>query len=98
MPEFEKQIKYYNLSVTINTFCAFIDFKNAYDTVNREILWVKLEKLGFSGLLVNAIKSLYSNVMSSVKLNGFTTDWFSVHCGLKQGCSLSPPPPPPPTF
>ena len=72
------------------TFCAFIDFKKAYDTVNREILWVKLEKLGFSGLLLNAIKSLYSNVMSSVKLNGFTTDWFSVHCGLKQGCSLSP--------
>ena len=23
-------------------------------------------------------------------INGFTTDWFSVHCGLKQGCSLSP--------
>lgn len=28
--------------------------------------------------------------MSSVKLSGFTTDWLSVYCGLKQGCSLSP--------
>ena len=65
------------------TFCAIIDFKKAYHTVNREILWVKLEKLGFSGLLLNVTKSLYSNVMSLVKLNGFTTDWFSVHCGLK---------------
>ena len=73
-----------------STFCAFVDFKKAYDSVNREILWVKLEKLGFNGLLLDAIKALYNNVQSSVKLNGPTTDWFNVNCGLKQGCSLSP--------
>ena len=32
--------------------------------------------------------------MSSVKLNGYTTDWFSVHCGLKQVVPCPPPPPP----
>ena len=52
-----------------STFCAFVDFKKAYDSVNREILWVKLEKLGFNGLLLYAIKALYNNVQSSVKLN-----------------------------
>ena len=41
-----------------STFCAFIDFKKVYKTINREILWAKLEKLGFSGNLLNAIKSL----------------------------------------
>ena len=51
---------------------------------------MKLEKLGFNGHLLNAIKSLYDNILCSVKLN--TTDWFEdlVACGLKQGCSLSP--------
>ena len=73
-----------------STYCAFIDFKKAYDSVNRDILWMKLEKLGFNGHLLNAIKSLYSNILCSVKLNTFTTDWFEVTCGLKQGCSLSP--------
>ena len=75
-----------------STFCAFIDFRKPYDSVNREILWIKLEKLGFNGLQlhVDAIKALYNNVQCSVKLNGLTTDWFNVNCGLKQGCSLSP--------
>ncbi|MES9880789.1 MAG: reverse transcriptase family protein [Sedimenticola sp.] len=73
-----------------STFCAFIDFKKAYDSINRDILWSKLDKLGFTGTLLNAIKSIYNNVLYSVKLNGFTTDFFSVTCGLKQGCSLSP--------
>ena len=71
-------------------FCAFLDFRKAYDSVNREILWTKPEKLGLNGQLVYAIKSLYNNVLCSVKLIGFTTDLFGVKCGLKQGCSLSP--------
>ena len=40
--------------------------------------------------MFNAIKSLYANVSSCVRLNGHYTDWFDVKCGLRQGCSLSP--------
>ena len=36
--------------------------------------------------MYNAQLSLYEDV----KVNGFYTDWFSVSCGLKQGCCLSP--------
>ena len=71
-------------------FCASIDFRKAYDSVNREILWTKRDNLGLNGRLLYAVKSLYNNVLCSVKRNGFTTDWFSVNCGLKPGCSLSP--------
>ena len=28
-----------------STFCAFVDFKKAYDTINRNILWRKLNTL-----------------------------------------------------
>ena len=73
-----------------STYCAFIDFKKAYDTINRGILWKRLSDIGIGGKIVNAIKSLYSNVMSCVRVNGFKTDWFDVNCGLRQGCILSP--------
>lgn len=74
----------------LSTYCAFIDFKKAFDTIDRKLLYKKLEKLGFHSKLVKAVKSLYINVMCSVKLNAFNTDWFTVNTGLKQGCSLSP--------
>ncbi len=74
----------------LSTFCAFIDFKKAYDCIDRNILWKKLSNSGINGRILNAVKSLYSNVSSSVRLNGRLTDWFDVTSGLRQGCSLSP--------
>ena len=73
-----------------STFVGFVDFRKAYDTINRALLWSKLESVGISGKMLTAIKSLYNNVKCSVWINGHMTDWFSVHSGLKQGCILSP--------
>ena len=73
-----------------STFCAFIDFRKAYDCINRNLLWSKLEKIGIRGKLFSAVKSLYASVASSVRVNNLTTEWFDVTCGLRQGCCLSP--------
>lgn len=73
-----------------STFCAFIDFKKAYDTINRPILWNRLSNIGISGKMFLAIKSLYASVRSCVRLNSYRTEWFDVNCGLRQGCVLSP--------
>ena len=73
-----------------STFCAFIDFKKAYDSINREQLWQWLSEIGVSGKLFKTIKSLYSSVTSCVRVNNMHTDWFDVKCGLRQGCILSP--------
>lgn len=35
-----------------STFCAFIDFKKAYDTINRNILWSKLNVMGVAKIFV----------------------------------------------
>ena len=72
-----------------STFCAFIDFKKAYDSINRSILWKRLSDIGISGKMFQAIKSLYACVKSCVRLNSYKTDWFDVNCGLRQGCVLS---------
>lgn len=36
----------------LSTFCAFIDFKKAYDCINRNILWDRLSRIGVSGKLL----------------------------------------------
>lgn len=71
----------------VNVSC--IDLKKAYDSINRDILWSKLNDV-IENNLYNTIKSLYSNVTCSVKTNSFYTGWFYVRTGLKQGCALSP--------
>ena len=40
--------------------------------------------------MLNAIKSLYKDVESAVRINGTMTEWFPVSDGLKEGCLLSP--------
>ena len=72
-----------------DTFTAFIDFKKAYDSIDRGVLFTKLSNLGISGLMYKALLSIYDNVRCSVRINGKLTEWFDVRCGLKQGCSLS---------
>ena len=72
-----------------STFVAFIDFRKAYDAINRNLLFKKLSSLRICGRMYNALTSLYENVSCCVRLNGFKTDWFTVTCGLKQGCNLS---------
>ena len=76
-------------SKKVNILCL-IDFKKAFDTVNRDILWHKLQHIGIKDKLFSAIKGLYDKVICTVRINGFNTDWFTVKCGLKQDCPLSP--------
>ncbi|WP_143558637.1 RNA-directed DNA polymerase, partial [Solemya velum gill symbiont] len=74
----------------LSTFTAFIDFRKAYDRIDRGILFRKLGQYGVTGKLLAAIKSIYQDVKSCVRINGLKTDWFDINCGLKQGCLLSP--------
>jgi hypothetical protein len=54
------------------------------------LLWGKLTSLGVDSKMCLAIKLLYNGVTCSVRFNSINTDWFSVNCGLKQQCPLSP--------
>ena len=37
-------------------FAAFIDFRKAYDSVNRDLLWQSLESMGVHGALLHSLK------------------------------------------
>ena len=72
------------------TFCAFIDFKKAFDYVDREALLYKLRNMGIVGNFYHTIRALYTGAKSCVQINDKLTDWFSVDTGVRQGDSLSP--------
>ena len=71
-------------------FAAFIDFKKAYDTVDRGLLLNRLRTLGINGPFLENIASMYQKTKYSIKLSqGYLTPIDS-NLGLKQGCPLSP--------
>ena len=71
-------------------FACFVDFRKAYDSVWREGLFFKLIRNGCSKNFVRIMLSMYSSVVTSVKLQNGITPFFKSDIGVKQGCNLSP--------
>lgn len=71
-------------------YVFFVDFKSAFDTINREALFYKLFSQGMSSKLVNILKQLYKNTKSAVWNGEEVSEFFEVCTGVKQGCLLSP--------
>ena len=71
-------------------FCAFIDLKQAFDTVWRDGLWWKMVNCNINGKCLTLIKNMYSNIKSCLVVNGEKTEFFTCNIGLRQGENLSP--------
>jgi hypothetical protein len=68
----------------------FVDFKAAYDSINREKLWEVMGKLGIPAKLTRVIKACTYNSKSKVSFGGDLSEEFPVTTGLRQGDALSP--------
>ena len=71
-------------------YAIFIDFKKAYDTVNRDILMKRLKSVGINGIFLHNILAMYRKTEYCVKLKKGHTRAINSNLGLKQGCPLSP--------
>ena len=71
-------------------YCAFVDFKKAFDTIWRVGLWSKLINLGLSGKILTVIQNIYINAKSCVTCNNNKSDSFMSHNGVRQGENISP--------
>ncbi|KAE9542653.1 hypothetical protein AGLY_002564 [Aphis glycines] len=69
---------------------VFIDYKQAYDSIDREILWKILKNFGLPNKLINMIKLCNTNISSRVKVNNEISSPFTINSGLKQGDAMSP--------
>lgn len=80
----------YNEFITDNSYILFVDIYKAFDTVSHDILFGVLELFGFGQYFIKAIKTLYNNCNSSVKLPWGTTHRFNILRGIKQGDPAAP--------
>jgi|UniRef100_A0A2S2QXC9 sorting nexin-29 len=80
--------KYYEYDKDL--YMIFIDFKQAYDSINRNQLWIALEDYGFPRKPVRLIRNCNSNTFCRVRYLGETSTQFEVRNRLRQGDSLSP--------
>ena len=70
-------------------YCCFVDFKKAFDTVPRAVLWQVLERLGIQGPILDCIKSMYAQDSAAVRSPAGISEIFECLMGVKQGCPLS---------
>jgi hypothetical protein len=67
----------------------FIDFKKAYDSVRREVLYSILIEFGIPRKLVRLIQMCLNKTYSTVCTGKFHSDKFPTQNGLKRGCSIT---------
>ena len=71
-------------------YACFVDFKKAFDTIPRHILFQKLLSHNITGKFYNSIKNMYTQDQASIRFGDKMTETFKIEQGVKQGCILSP--------
>jgi hypothetical protein len=77
------------MGVKWNTALVFIDFKKAYDSVNREVLHNILREFGILKKLIRPIKMCLNETCSKVRVGKLLSHAFPIQNGTKQGNALS---------
>jgi hypothetical protein len=74
----------------INGLMLAIEFKKAFDSVNRSFMFETLSAFNFGPTFIRWISTFYQNITSSVMNTGFSTGAFNIRRGVRQGDPLSP--------
>jgi hypothetical protein len=79
----------------IKLYKCFIDLTKAYDRVDRDTLWLILERYGVPPKLLNLVKNLHVGAKAKVRIKSDSgddifSDQFELLRGLKQGSVFAP--------
>ena len=67
-----------------------IDFQKAFDSLEWDFLEAALTKFNFGPSLIQWVQTLYRGASSCIINNGWTSGYFSLNRGVRQGDPLSP--------
>ena len=73
-----------------SSYCIFLDFSKAFDTVNHQILVEKLKYYGVHGKTLLLFESYLSNRTQVVEVNGKMSEKGLIKHGVPQGSILGP--------
>ena len=68
----------------------FVDFEKAFDTLEWTFIEKTLSFYNFGASIKSWIKLFYSGITSCIQNNGWSSDFFQLGRGVRQGCPLSP--------
>ena len=72
-------------SVRKRVFCAFIDYRKAFDSIDRSLLWQKLPSYNIHGKVFHIISEIYSKAKSCIRKDNMIFDYFM--CNIGRGTS-----------
>ena len=87
--KFSRQILQKCRERQIPTHHLFIDFKAAYDTIDRKELWSIMQRYHFPGKLIRLLEATMNGVQCKARVSNLTSESFESHRGLRQGDGLS---------
>eukprot|EP00891_Asterochloris_glomerata_P007322 jgi/Astpho2/7322/Aster-x0758 len=70
--------------------CCFVDFRKAFDTVPRDVLWAVLSSIGVGGRFLSCLQAMYSKHCAAVRTADGLSKPFRCHQGVQLGSPLSP--------
>ena len=79
----------YAATKNIPGLLLFLDFEKAFDTLEWPFIQKTLVSFGFGPSIVQWFKT-YCGSESCILNNGWASNFFPVHRGVRQGCPLSP--------
>ena len=72
-------------------YLCFVDLRKAYDSVNRDALWVALQKrYQVPDKLLRILKALHQDTRGAIRAYGKVSEEFSIKNGVRQGDVLAP--------
>ena len=67
-----------------------LDWEKAFDKVDREGMFLAMDRMGVDDKLVRIVKLLYTDTYFKIEIDGETSNWKEQSTGIRQGCPLSP--------
>jgi hypothetical protein len=68
---------------------AFLDFEKAFDTIQWNVIYDALRDFNVGECFISWVRTIYNQSEACVTNNGYSSPFFTLERGVRQGCPLS---------